>query len=46
MAAETPAVDRSQSALAEKETDPEYSLAKNRSSEPPGLQVKSLHRTK
>ena len=46
MATEIPAVDRSQSALAEKETDPEYSLAKDRSDASPGLQVKSLHRAK
>ena len=41
-----PAVDRSQSTLAEKETDPEYLLAKTTTSVSPGLQVKSLHRAK
>ena len=44
MATETPAVDRSQSTLAEKETDPESSIEKTGSSASPGLQVKSLHR--
>ena len=44
MATETPAVDRSQITLAEKETDPESSTEKTGSSASPGLQVKSLHR--
>ena len=46
MAAETPAVDRSQSTLTEKEADLHYSLAEARSSASPGLQVKSLQSAK
>ena len=44
MATEMPAVGRSSSTLAEKETVPEFSLGKICSSGSPGLEVKSLHR--
>ena len=44
MTIETSAVDRSQSSLAEKETDPESSIETTSSNASAGLQVKSLQR--